>query len=69
MGKFKVPDTGGPRPPKSPKRPRPQKPGDKTPGPDPFKWLKLGQKEVKAAQLRALHGRGLSHKSGRVQCT
>ena len=45
MGKFKVTGTGAPQPPKSPKRPRPQKPGDKTPGPDPFKWLKLGQKK------------------------
>jgi hypothetical protein len=46
MGKFKVPDTGAPRPPKSPKMPRPQKPVDKVPGPDPLKWLlKLGKKK------------------------
>ena len=38
--KFKLPDTGAPRPPKSPKTPGPTKPWDKL-GPDPLKWLKL----------------------------
>ena len=37
---FRVPDTGAPRPPKSPKLPGPSKPWDKL-GPDPLKWLKL----------------------------
>ncbi len=36
---------GAPKPPKSPKKPGPTKPWDKTPGPDPLKWLKkLGGK-------------------------
>ena len=40
MAKFRVPDTGAPRPPKSPKLPGQSQPWDKL-GPDPLKWLKL----------------------------
>jgi hypothetical protein len=33
-----------PEPPKRPPSPRPTPAWDKTPGPDPLKWLKLGKK-------------------------
>jgi len=42
--KFKLPDTGAPRPPKTPPAPSPSKPWDKL-GPDPLKWLKIGKKK------------------------
>ena len=41
--KFKLPDIGLPKPPKSPKLPGPTIPWDKL-GPDPLKWLKIGRK-------------------------
>jgi hypothetical protein len=42
--KFKVPDTGAPKPPKTPPPPSPSKPWDKS-GPDPLERLKLGKKK------------------------
>ncbi|MDA0311488.1 MAG: hypothetical protein O2992_05165 [Gemmatimonadetes bacterium] len=44
---FKLPGTGAPKPPQGPKTPGPTKPWDKTPGPDPLKWLKFGKNKKK----------------------
>ena len=41
---FKLPDTGAPKPPKSPGPVRPPKPVDKVPGPDPLRKLRLRRK-------------------------
>ena len=41
---FKLPDTGAPKPPKSPEPIRPPKPVDKVPGPDPLRKLRSRRK-------------------------